>query len=612
MKRLQKKRLYHTLLLAGIGFLFTLVVVLVQPFYNINLWLSDQFYSSEAPSSNIVIAGIDDSTFQAYGRWSEWPRSLHAEAINNLTNAGAMVIGFDIVFADTSSDDDILATAMSSASPVVLAAAGTNRLLSASGITYQDMLLPAVPLEQASSSLGHANVLPDPDGKVRRIPLLVKDTDGQTYPAFVLAVLHSLFRMPLPDEYSIENGKLSLLARDIPVDDSYSLRVNFTSRNEDRPYISYGNIIINDFDASLVKNRTVLIGMTAMGEYDTWAIPNSASKVPGVFIHAEAMDTILRQHFLTQIGIYITAIIMLFLIAFTAFALPHCGIWYWTDIVKGIGIIGGLFVAYLVASSIATNQGYLLNVLYPLLVLVLIGVSNILYMLIMEQSDKRFVKELFGRYVSPQIAKDIVSLADTGKLDFGGEEKEVTVLFADIRNFTQISEQLSPEATVTMLNKYLPAVVDVVLQNGGIINKFGGDNVMAIWNAPQSQSEHAGLAIKSAWEIQQRLTVMNQSEPQLPFIQFGIGINTGTALAGNVGSTGRVEYTVIGDTINLASRICSATPGGEIWIGPDTYRLTRDSVEVEEMESQIFKGKTESIAVYRVLAWHLSITSINE
>ncbi|MFC2004252.1 CHASE2 domain-containing protein [Chloroflexota bacterium] len=604
MKRLQKKRLYHTLLLAGIGSLFTLVVVLVQPFYNINLWLSDQFYSSEAPSSNIVIAGIDDSTFQAYGRWSEWPRSLHAEAINNLTNAGAMVIGFDIVFADTSSDDDILATAMSSASPVVLAAAGTNRLLSASGITYQDMLLPAVPLEQASSSLGHVNVLPDPDGKVRRIPLLVKDSEGQTYPAFVLAVLHSLFLMPLPDEYSMENGELHLLARDIPVDNFYSLRVNFTSRSEDRPYISYGNIINNNFDTSLVKNKIVLIGMTATGEYDAWAVPNSASKVPGVYIHADAMDTILKQHFLTQIGIGVTAIIMLFLVAVTASTLPHCGIWYWTDIAKGIGIIAGLFVTYLIVSSITTNQGYLLNVLYPLLVLVLIGLSNILYMLIMEQSDKRFVKELFGRYVSPQVSKDIVSLADTGKLDFGGEEKEVSVLFADIRNFTQISERLSPEATVTMLNQYLPAVVDVVLQNGGIIDKFGGDNVMAVWNAPQSQSDHARLAVKSAWDIQYKLAALNQDEAQLPFVQFGIGINTGTALAGNVGSIGRIEYTVIGDTVNLASRICSAAPGGEIWIGPDTYNQVKDSVEVEKLDSQIFKGKTDPIVVYRVTAWH--------
>ncbi|MFC2069801.1 CHASE2 domain-containing protein [Chloroflexota bacterium] len=595
----QHKRLYHTLLLAGMGCIIILFVVLVQPFYSINLWLSDQFYSSEAPSSNIVIAGIDDSTFQDYGRWSEWSRNLHAQAINNLSEAGAMVIGFDIIFADSSSDDDIMTAAMRNANNVVLSTAGSKRLPSTSDITYSDLLLPPVPLQQASSSLGHANVLPDPDGKVRRIPLLVKDTGGQTYPAFTLAVLHTLFRMPLPDGYPAENGKLNLLARDIPVDDSYSLRVNFTSRSEDRPYISYGDIISNEFDPSLVKNKVVIIGMTATGESDTWLIPTSIDKVPGVFIHAAAMDTILRQNFITQLGINITGMIMLLLTAITAFTLPRYDTEHWRGIIKGAGIIGSLFIVYLVASSIATNQGYILNILYPLQLIVIIGVVNILYMLVMEQSNKRFVKELFGRYVSPQIANEIVSLADTGGLDLGGEEKEVTVLFADIRNFTTLSEQLSPEDTVAMLNDYLPIIVDIVLGNGGIVNKFGGDNVMAIWNAPHLQSKHAEMAIRAAWEIQQKLSEFNKERQS---VLFGIGINTGLALAGNVGSPGRMEYTVIGDTVNLASRVCGETPGGEIWIGPDTYVQAMDSVDVDELEPQTFKGKTEPIVIYRVMA----------
>jgi class 3 adenylate cyclase len=221
----------------------------------------------------------------------------------------------------------------------------------------------------------------------------------------------------------------------------------------------------------------------------------------------------------------------------------------------------------------------------------------------MEQSDNRFVKELFGRYISPQIAKEIVSRADAGDLRLGGEQREVSVLFADIRNFTRMSEQLSPEAIVEMLNTYLSVVADAVVRNDGIVNKFGGDNIMAIWNAPQSQPEHALLAVKAAWEAQQKVAELKQSDSQLFPVQFGIGINTGIALAGNVGSVGRTEYTVIGDSVNTASRICSSTPGGEVWIGAETYNQTKDYIETEKLEPQSLKGKAAPIMVYRVTAW---------
>jgi adenylate cyclase len=604
ISRRQRKRLYHTLVLVGVGCFFTLVAVLIQPFHSINLWLSDQLFTPEPPSPNIVIAGIDDNTLEAYGRWAEWPRRLHAQAIDNLSRAGAKVIGFDVIFADSSPDDELLAATMANADNVVLASVGVQPELRPNPeITYDNLLVPATSLKQAARSVGHANVVPDPDGTVRRLPLVVEDGAGRTYPAFTLAVLHTLFSMPLPQEYLLENGTVNLLARDIPVDTSYCLRINFAADNEKRPYVSYGNVIRGDFDPSLVKNKVVLIGMTATAEPDTWAIPASATRVPGVFIHAAAMDTILTQRFLIESGTTITLMIMLLLVGITAFALPRCGTWYWTDVAKGVGITGGLFIIYIVASFFAFDRGYILDLLYPLLLLPVVYVGNILYMVVIEQSDKRFVKELFGRYISPQIAKEIVSRADAGKLDLAGEEREVTVLFADIRNFTQISEQLSPEAIVKMLNRYLSLMVDTVIQNDGIVNKFGGDNIMAVWNAPQSQSEHAPLAVKAAWEAQQKVAELQQRSTELPAAQFGIGINTGIALAGNVGSIGRAEYTVIGDSVNIASRICSSAPGGEVWIGAETYNQTKGYLEAEELEPQSFKGKAEPIITYRVTAW---------
>jgi len=604
MTRRQRKRLYHVLVLIGVGCLFTLVALLVQPFYSVNLWVSDQLFISEPPSPNIVIAGIDDDTLEAYGLWAEWPRSLHAQAIDNLSQAGAKVIGFDVIFADASADDEMLATAIAEADNVVLAAVGTQPA-SQSGpeITYDDFLLPVAPLEQAASSIGHANVVPDGDGTVRQLPLIVKSSSGQIYPSLTLAVLYREFSMSLPQEYPLENGAVNLLYRDIPVDASYFLRINFAADNAERPYVSYGDVISGNFDQSIVENKIVLIGMTATGETDAWAIPTSAGKVPGVFIHAGAMDTILTQRFLREPGILITLMIMLLLVGITAFALPRCGTRHWTDIAKGAGITAGLFIACLVGGFVAFDRGYVLDLFYPLLLLPVIYVGNIIYIVVMEQSDKRFVKELFGRYISPQIANEIVSRADAGELRLGGEQREVSVLFADIRNFTTISEQLAPEDIVKMLNTYLSVMADAVVRHNGIVNKFAGDSIMAVWNAPQSQPEHALLAVKAAWEAQQKVAELKQSDSQLFPVQFGIGINTGIALAGNVGSAGRSEYTVIGDSVNTSSRICSSTPGGEVWIGAETYNQTKDYIETEKLEPQSLKGKAAPVAVYRVTAW---------
>jgi adenylate cyclase len=601
--RSQSKRLYHTLVLIGVGGIITLVALLVQPFYSINLWVSDQLFVSQPPSPNIVIAGIDDATLATYGLWGEWPRSLHAQAIDNLSQAGAKVIAYDVIFTDTSSDDETLATAIASAGNVVLADVGTQPVLQGDGqVAYSDFLMPVATLEQAASSIGHANVLPDGDGTVRRVPLVIKSTSGQVYPSLTLAALYREFGLPLPQDYPLKNGSVYLVMRDVPVDNSYNLRVNFGANNGQRPYVSYGDIISGNFDPKLVENKIVLVGMTATGELDVFSVPASASKIPGVYVHAGAMDTILTQRFLTDPSPFVPPLIMVGLIGITALALPRLGTRHWTDIAKGLGLTIGLFIAVLVGGFIAFDKGYTLNLLYPLLLLPAAYVGNIIYIVITEQRDKRFVKELFGRYISPQIAREIVTRADAGDLQLGGEQREVSVFFADIRGFTTISEQLSPEAVMQMLNSYLSVIADAVVENDGIVNKFVGDNIMAVWNAPQSQPDHARLAVKAAWEAQVRLAELRQKDNRPIPVQFGIGVNTGVAVAGNVGSAGRSEYTVIGDSVNTASRICSNTPGNEVRIGAQTYSQAKDYLDVEQLEPQQVKGKAAPITIYRVIS----------
>jgi adenylate cyclase len=247
------------------------------------------------------------------------------------------------------------------------------------------------------------------------------------------------------------------------------------------------------------------------------------------------------------------------------------------------------------------DNGYIINILYPLMLLPLAYVANIFCVVSAEQSDRQLVRGLFGRYVSTQVATEILQMADSGKLELGGEQRTVTVLFADIRGFTELCEQMAPEEVVSMLNNYLSIIIERLIASSGMINKFAGDNVMAVWNAPQYQNDHARLAVKAAWEVQQAILELQRNNPSLRRVQFGIGINTGGALVGNVGSAGRAEYTVIGDAVNLASRICSSAPGGEVWVGSETYLQIADYVDVEELEPQSYKGKTDTVSVYRVI-----------
>jgi adenylate cyclase len=598
VNRRRSKLRSHIQALFGVGLLFIIFTSLVQPFSSVQLWLSDQLFMAEPPSPNIVVVGIDDATLQSYGKWSDWSRNLHAQAIDNLKAAGAKVIGFDIIFTDVSSDDASMAAAIVNAGNVVLPVVGSQTLPPIDNeITYDHFLLPVPAFWEAIRATGHANIIPDRDGKVRRVPLVVRDSAGDTYPSLSLAMLYALASMPLPSDYIRQDGALNLLARDVPVDKEYQLCINFSPESESRPYLSYGDVISGNFDPSVVKNKIVVIGMTATGELDSWSIPTSSVKVPGVYIHAAVMDTILRSQFLTEAGTAMTFLIMLLLLVITGLALPFIRL-KWGGV-----LVAALFAGYLVVSFVAFDHGYILNLLYPPMLLPVIYISSIVTMIVIERSDKRFVTDLFGRYVSPQVADQILNLADTGTLQLGGEMREVTILFADIRQFTKMSEQMSPEEIVHMLNTYLSVMIDRVLENSGMVNKFAGDNIMAVWNAPQAQKEHARLAAKAAWESQQAIVEMQAKDASLPRVQFGIGINTGEVLAGNVGSSGRTEYTVIGDAVNLASRICSATPGTEVWLGPETYRQIKEHVEAVALEPQAFKGKTENVVVFRLTGW---------
>lgn len=612
----RRRLLLHTAVLFAIGIIFALIT-LADPFAGLQWNLSDRLYLSESlpPDQPVVVAGIDEDTLkrfydQGYESLPEWPRSVHAEAISNLSQAGAIVIGFDVLFAAPSDpeEDEALAEAMKDAGNVIQPVLGTQ----GKGVNvFENFLQPNATLYQASQRLGHANVFPDADGKVRRLPLIVEDPIGQRYPSLSLAMLAVLY-----GEYTVKAGEIHLPSkniltsdtilrldeRSIPIESSTCMRVNYVNKpgtfiNSD---ISYWKVIEGDFNPNLVKNKIVLIGITATGWSaemggDYWVTPISGEKMFGVEIHATAIDTILRERFLTESGEIATLLIVLLLVGITSLSIPRLNL-RWGGL-----LTAGLLVVFIAIAVFAIfSQGYIMNLVYPPISLLLIYAASMIYRITAEQADKREVRDLFGKYVSPEVAGEIMRLSDSEGLKLGGEEREVTVLFTDIRGFTQLSEQIPPEAIVNILNRYFSVIIARILANEGMINKFAGDNIMAVWNAPQSQPDHALLAVRAAVESQQAIREMQEEEADLPPVQFGFGISTGQAIAGNVGSAGRMEYTVIGDAVNLASRICGAAPGGQVWISEQTSEQMSGEFQLKELERQHFKGKKEAVAVYEV------------
>jgi adenylate cyclase len=580
--RKQKRQRNYCLILLGVGLFFSLIFAFVQPFSSFDWQLKDALFTSSTPSPYVVIVAIDDGSVAAlkedYGRLGCWPRSLYAQAIDNLNASGASVIGFDMLFAEPAAGDAELEAAMLNSGNVVLAVVGTDLLSSKGGAVFSDFITPIPSLSNASAALGHANVFVDGDGVVRRLPITARDAaDEETYSALAATVL------------SVALNESSL---DIPVDGSGSMRINYVGPSGSFAHISFKDVISGDFDPWLVKGKVVLIGITATGEGDLFSTPSG--QMYGVEVHANAVDTILTGRFLTESGSGITLLAILLPAVICSILLPRL------TLKKGGLLTIVLLGAFIGVMFICFDKGYILDIIYTPITLVLLFISIVICRITAERADRREVTSLFGKYVSPQVAGAIIELADRDKLALGGEKREVTVLFADVRGFTQLSERLEPSRLVDTLNTYFSAIIERINANEGMVNKFAGDNIMAVWNAPQSQPDHAFLAVKTAIESQKAIEELSQNMTDLPPVEFGIGINTGEVLAGSVGSKGRAEYTVIGDAVNLASRICGAAPGGRIWIGGQTFEEVKERVTAGELEPQYFKGKEEAFTVYEV------------
>jgi adenylate cyclase len=558
------------------------------------LFQTGSYHQASQTDKSIVVIGIDDKSLDQLGRFSSWPRSYYAKVVEILTAQRSRVIVFDILFSDPAPDDPALSLAMQTAGNVVLpvvqvkTSSGQTTAGSTAGAEY--LLQPGSTLGQSVVALVHANVSADADGIVRRLPVVL-DVAAEKKPALSLAAVSLYLRRPRILESAFDGDTLPLAGRVIPVNGTREMLINYSNAKFET--LSFVDVLQGRADPGLLEDKIVLIGATASGMGDFFWTP-MGHQMNGVEIHASAIRTILGDEFLKPASVSLTMMIILVMALLGGLAVMHFRV-FWAGLSALL-----VCILYVLLAFYSFDHGTILNLPYPPVALAGTFLGSSLYKLSSEQSQKKAITRTFGRYVSAPVADNVLKALEDGKLDLQGKEQHVTVAFADIRGFTALSENTPAGELLNALNIHLSVVIDSVLKHNGMINKFGGDSLMAVWNAPVACQNHALLAVRAAIEAQRGIRGLHERHPDLLKMEFGIGINSGTAMAGSMGSRDRTEYSVIGDTVNVAFRITAATPAGRVWIGERSLDAVKDDISVRPLNALDVKGKDEPVKVWEV------------
>ena len=629
--------------------------------------LSPRLYD---PASPVRIIDIDDESLKRYGRQWPWPRTELAGFVDFLKEHGALAIGFDFLFAEpdqmgigelirgkpreralaliaqeldkTGTYDEAFAKSLAGA-PAILGAvlvngtseakagqaqpedeaplpvkagfshAGDDPLLFLHG--FRASIGPIKILAEQAAGIGALNWVPDRDRVIRQVPLLFASRD-----AIVPSLAAEALRLAQEEgaSYFIKSSNASgetafgaktgivavrigkLVVNTQPRGD---VRVRFT-RHDPRRFIPAWRLLAHEVDPAEVENKIVFIGSSAAALGDMVTTPLDAS-VPGVEIHAQLLEHILDGQSLVRPDIAdgIELVVMVLLSLVMIFVLPF--------VPAMVGaVIGGVCVAGLSAGSwwAFTQKGLLLDPVFPSLSAGAVFLAGVLSLYGLKQSQERHVRQAFGRFVSPAVVQRLAENPD--KLILGGENRELTLLFCDLRSFTTISENFDAHGLTRFLNEYLTPMTDVVLDHGGTVDKYMGDAIMAFWNAPLDDPDHARNSAMAALAMRAELAKLNarwqaeaaaRREP-FPEVRFGVGLNTGICCVGNLGSARRFDYSAIGDDVNVASRLEGATK----FLGVDiaANEATRDEApELAwlEIDTVMVKGKTLPITAYTLV-----------
>ena len=561
---------------------------------------------------NILIVFIDEKSLVEYGRWP-WSRKLQAELIDKILAGKPQVAAVDIFYPDSESAgaDSTLAAVFNKYKGRVVIALGfdvekgkefhgeiedvlydytisrieNHRYLDSFKFKAHRVFLPPGPIA-GSAILGHAYYLPDRDGKVRLENTFI-EYGGEYFPSLAIQTA-CIAGSVTPDRVSIIGGiGIDLGGLFIPTDESGRMHVNYTGRSGSIAHISAADVLSNRLPAEIFRDKIVFIGTSGIATYDR-IVTSFSANMPGVEKNATVVANIINRDFIKKPGTYIDLLIVL-LTGVTALLINRR-----KKVLHTFFLYAFLTVIFIAANQIFfTYYALRINFIYPVFTILTIGTFTISYRYIVEEKSAREIKRIFSNYVTERVVRELIKNPEMAKL--GGVRKEITVLFTDVRDFTEFSEKHSPEEVVAMLNDYLGAMTEVIFRWEGTLDKFVGDEILAFWGAPLRQDNHAELALRCAIQMTQRLEELNHKwrAENKPVLRAGIGINTGEVIVGNIGAEGKkMDYTVIGDHVNIGARAEKLTKeyNAQILMTEFTMERIKDIVAEGRMGTLSIKG----------------------
>jgi adenylate cyclase len=601
-RRVLTRRLVSILLLTVVVTGVAWIGLSAQVFGGFQRRATDALFPGAPTDRHVAVVGIDRASIKAFNDPLPWPRSRMADLTDRLVAAGAKAIVFDLVFSQQSDDaagDAQFAQSVAHAGNVVFGEGIPKTRPGKRGRPARALQQTGLyePFAQNAAGIGHVQVSQDPaDGVVRSIPLVFETSDGAFLPALSVAAVMQLRSVDSP--IIVRPDGVQVGNRLIPTARQASMTLNFSDALSDpATAISARDVLDGSLDPKKVAGKVVFIGATDPLSGDVRLVPtNKSSRLPGVFLHANAANTILTATYLESPSDTSTLLWVALLTVLVGLAVLMLPLWLSPLVALVLGL------AYLVFAIWRFDHGEINNIIYPLIAIAAAFMGAVVLRYFGETRQRRRVTTLFSQYVPSTVAQRLVD-EDRAELAVDGQRLDMTVLFCDLRGFTALSESLSPSTVRVMLDHYYDRVTELVLSMRGTLMKYVGDEVFAVWGAPIPTNDHPSQALACALAIQDLTPELNREllERDAPEVSFGIGLNTGEAVAAHFGGRRRRQYDVVGDTVNVGARLCSIAGRGEIILSDQVLNRIASPPPVEPIGHVELKGVSRELRLWRVI-----------